>query len=177
MRRTWDVGQIHCQNKVGGELMQTAGMQWGQQTWQCARRLWCTRRWMLYIAVCLRLGLSVLWAQQAITGCNSGKVIEGQLCVPLSGCSSGNFLSLQYHIGVRVVSPRWPTQDLRPIFATQVLQNEEFKNEVLSRTPMKRIGTPDEVAGEAIWTGCARHLNVCFTYAHQSCTLKASDSD
>lgn len=31
--------------------------------------------------------------------------------------------------------------------AMQVLQNEEFKNEVLSRTPMRRIGTPDEVAG------------------------------
>jgi tropinone reductase I len=33
--------------------------------------------------------------------------------------------------------------------AKQVLSNEEYLNEVLSRTPMKRIGKPEEIAGLA----------------------------
>jgi Tropinone reductase 1 len=33
--------------------------------------------------------------------------------------------------------------------AKQVLSNENYLNEVLSRTPMKRIGTPEEIAGLA----------------------------
>mmetsp|Transcript_4412 Transcript_4412/g.11997 ORF Transcript_4412/g.11997 Transcript_4412/m.11997 type:complete len:267 (+) Transcript_4412:92-892(+) len=46
--------------------------------------------------------------------------------------------------GIRVnsVAPWYTATDL----AMQVLQNEEFKKEVLSRTPMRRIGSPDEVA-------------------------------
>lgn len=42
----------------------------------------------------------------------------------------------------------------------QVLSNETFKQEVLSRTPLKRIATPDEVAGgsgvSASGTRCLR---------------------
>ncbi len=38
-----------------------------------------------------------------------------------------------------------------PLCARSTLQDESFKSEVLSRTPMKRIGQPEEVAG-----GCGR---------------------
>ncbi|GFR48825.1 hypothetical protein Agub_g10778 [Astrephomene gubernaculifera] len=47
--------------------------------------------------------------------------------------------------GIRVnsVAPWYTATDL----ALQVLQNESFKAEVLSRTPLKRIAQPEEVAG------------------------------
>ncbi|KXZ55681.1 hypothetical protein GPECTOR_2g1231 [Gonium pectorale] len=45
-------------------------------------------------------------------------------------------------IRVNTVAPWYTATDL----ALQVLQNESFKAEVLSRTPMRRIGQPEEVA-------------------------------
>ncbi|KAG2501667.1 hypothetical protein HYH03_000170 [Edaphochlamys debaryana] len=46
-------------------------------------------------------------------------------------------------IRVNTVAPWYTATDL----ALQVLKDESFKAEVLSRTPMKRIGEPEEVAG------------------------------
>lgn len=45
-------------------------------------------------------------------------------------------------IRVNAVAPWYIATPL----AKQVLQNEDYKNEVISRTPMKRVGEPDEVA-------------------------------
>jgi len=46
-------------------------------------------------------------------------------------------------IRINAVAPWYITTEL----AHQVLQNEEYKGKVLERTPMGRVGTPDEVAG------------------------------
>ena len=46
-------------------------------------------------------------------------------------------------IRVNAVSPWYITTPL----AQQVLQNEEYKAEVLSRTPLRRVGSPSEVSG------------------------------
>lgn len=46
-------------------------------------------------------------------------------------------------IRVNTVAPWYTATDL----ALQVLKDESFKAEVLSRTPLKRIGQPEEVAG------------------------------
>ncbi|NNC85592.1 MAG: SDR family oxidoreductase, partial [Bacteroidia bacterium] len=45
-------------------------------------------------------------------------------------------------IRVNAVAPWYINTPL----AQQVLQNTDYKNEVLNRTPMQRIGEPDEVA-------------------------------
>ena len=46
--------------------------------------------------------------------------------------------------GIRVISVK-PWYTLTPL-ASQVLANKEFENEVLSRTPMRRVAQPEEVA-------------------------------
>ena len=48
---------------------------------------------------------------------------------------------------------RFPSEPLRslgnlPCCFPQILQDEKFRSEVLARTPMRRIGLPEEVAGE-----------------------------
>jgi Tropinone reductase 1 len=47
------------------------------------------------------------------------------------------------HIRVNAVAPWY----IRTPLAESVLKNEDYLNEVLARTPMKRIGEPHEVAG------------------------------
>lgn len=50
------------------------------------------------------------------------------------------------NIRVNAVSPWYISTPL----AQQVLQNKEYKAEVLSRTPLKRVGMPSEVSGKVL---------------------------
>ena len=49
-------------------------------------------------------------------------------------------------IRVNAVAPWYIATEL----AQQVLQNEEYRNNVLSRTPQQRVGEPAEVAGAVL---------------------------
>lgn len=53
-------------------------------------------------------------------------------------------------IRVNAVSPWYIMTPL----AQQVLQNEEYKAEVLSRTPLRRVGSPSEVSGMSVSRPC-----------------------
>jgi tropinone reductase I len=47
-------------------------------------------------------------------------------------------------IRVNAVAPWYTSTEL----AQQVLSNDAFRADVIARTPMRRVGTPQEVAGE-----------------------------
>lgn len=48
----------------------------------------------------------------------------------------------EYNIRINAIAPWY----IRTPLAEQVLKNKKYYNEVISRTPMKRIGEPEEVA-------------------------------
>jgi NAD(P)-dependent dehydrogenase (short-subunit alcohol dehydrogenase family) len=63
------------------------------------------------------------------------------LAVELAGGSVGNA------IRVNAIAPGF----IDTKFAGAILKNESLLNEVLARTPMKRYGVPDEIAGGALY--------------------------